>query len=477
MKVLFVANEVAPFAKVGGLADVAGSLPPALAELGVDVSVVMPLHRQCRVDDSAPALGSLEVRGPHETRLASVLLAELGGSGVPVYLIRYGPYFDRPEVYGPGGGDYPDSPQRYAFFARAALALIPALGLDPDAIHCHDWPTGLIPAFERLSPLGRPTVYTIHNLGYQGQFDLGVAPRIGIDPASEAMRLVQWRGHVNYMAAGIRSATVLSTVSERYAQEIQTPDFGEGLDGLLRGRAADLYGIVNGIDYEQWDPATDPALPDHFRRGAISGKQVCKAALQREMGLPVDPDVPLVSAITRLAWQKGLDVLAQVLPRAVKLPIQFVLLGTGEPALEDSYRLLGRQHPGEMAINIRYDERLARRIYAGSDMFVMPSRYEPCGLGQMMSMAYGTVPVVQATGGLADTVVEASTEPTGFVFYGLAADDLLFALERAVLAFRDRARWETLVARCMAQDFSWTESARKYADLYETAVARHGGRT
>jgi len=477
MRVLFVANEVAPFAKVGGLADVAGSLPPALAELGVDVSVVMPLHQQVPTDaHGESALDALEVTAPHETRRASVLEAELGDAGVPVYLIRYGPYFDRPEVYGPGGGDYPDSPQRYAFFARAALALIPALGLDPHVIHCHDWPTGLLPAFERLSPTGRPTVYTIHNLGYQGQFDLDVAPRIGIDPASQAMRLVQFEGRINYMAAAIRSATVLSTVSVRYAHEIQTPDFGEGLDGLLRGRAADLYGILNGIDDAQWDPATDPALPAHFSRGARAGKQVCKAALQREMGLPLDPDVPVVGAITRLVWQKGLDVLAQVLPRAVKLPIQFVLLGTGEPALEDSYRLLARRYPEQMAINIRYDDGLARRIYAGSDIFVMPSRYEPCGLGQMMSMAYGTVPVVQATGGLADTVVEASAEPTGFVFYGLAADDLLFALERAVLAFRDRPRWEKLVARCMAQDFSWTESARRYVDLYETAIARHGCR-
>ncbi len=477
MKVLFVANEVAPFAKVGGLADVAGSLPPALAELGVDVSVVMPLHQQVPTDVHGElVLDALEVKAPHETRRASVLEASLGDAGVPVYLIRYGPYFDRPKVYGPGGGDYPDSAQRYAFFARAALALIPALGLDADVIHCHDWPTGLLPAFERLSPQGRPTVYTIHNLGYQGHFELEVAPRIGIDPASKAMRLVACDGCINYMAAGIRSATVLSTVSERYAQEVQTPDFGEGLDGLLRSRAADLYGIINGIDYEQWNPATDPALPEHFAPGAMSGKQVCKAALQREMGLPVDPDVPLVSAVTRLVWQKGLDVLAQVLPRAAKLPIQFVLLGTGEPAVEDSYRLLGRRHPEAMAINIRYDEGLARRIYAGSDIFVMPSRYEPCGLGQMISMAYGTVPVVHATGGLADTVVEASTEPTGFVFHGLAAADLLFALERAVLAFRDRPRWETLVARCMAQDFSWGESARKYADLYETALARHGCR-
>ncbi|MGD9497083.1 MAG: glycogen synthase GlgA [Armatimonadota bacterium] len=472
MRVLFVSNEVAPFAKVGGLADVAGSLPRALAGLGVDVRVLMPLHRQCPRDERCEvATEALRVHGPHETITASVLQAELDGSGVPVYLVRHDPFFDRPEVYGPGGRDYPDSPQRYAFLARAALALPAALGWQPDVMHAHDWPTGLLPAFEALSPTGRPTVYTIHNLAYQGQFPPEVAPEIGIDPASEAMRLVELAGKVNFMAAAIRTAAVITTVSERYAQEIQTPAFGERLDGLLRQRSADLYGILNGIDYAQWNPARDPALPAHFSRGAMAGKQVCKAALQREMGLAVTPDVPLMGAVTRLAWQKGLDILAEVLPAALELPVQFVLLGTGEAELEARYRALAAAHPGRVAVAIRHDEAIARRIYAGSDLFIMPSRYEPCGLGQMIAMAYGTVPVVHATGGLADTVVEASEQQTGFVMHSLEPDDVLFAIERAVLAMRDRARWERLVARCMAQDFSWAESARKYADLYERAAA------
>jgi len=479
MNVLLVSNEVAPFAKVGGLADVAGSLPQALAELGLDVSVVMPHHRRCpAAEDCDVAVDSLPVLAPSETRVAAVLEGELDGSGVPVYFVRHDPYFDRPEIYGPAGGDYPDSPERYAFFARAVLALIPALGLEPDVIHANDWPTGLVPAFEALNPQGRPTAYTIHNLGYQGQFPRDVARRIGIDPASPAMRLVESDGKVNYMAAAIRTATVINTVSERYAEEIQTPAFGEGLYELLRKRAADVYGIVNGIDYDDWNPATDRALPAHFSPGAMSGKAACKAALQREMGLPVDPDVPVASAITRLAWQKGLDVLAKVLPRAVELPIQFVLLGTGEPDLERRYLALHKAHPGKIAVNVRYDDALARRIYAGSDLFVMPSRYEPCGLGQMMSMAYGTVPVVHATGGLADTVVEAAENQTGFVFEsppkGPRPGRLLAAIERAVLAFRDKDRWRKLVARCMAQDFSWAESAHRYAELYERAVAARG---
>lgn len=473
MKVLFVSNEVAPFAKVGGLADVAGSLPPALAELGVDISIVMPRHRQCPDESECDlAVESLVVTAPHETRTASVLETRMGDSEVPVYFIKYDPYFDRPEIYGPSGSDYPDSPQRYAFFSRAVIALAGVLDRNIDIIHANDWPTGLLPAFEALNPMGRATVYTIHNLAYQGQFALDVAPLIGIEPNSEAMRLVEHNGLVNYMAAALRSATVINTVSERYAQEILTPPFGEGLDAILRDRSDDLFGILNGIDYTQWNPATDEALPAHYGPNAMAGKQVCKAKLQEEMGLQVDADVPLVSVISRLAWQKGLDLLAEVLPHAIDLPIQFALLGTGEIELENTYRMLAQKFPGRIAVHIGYNEQLAHRIYAGSDMFAMPSRYEPCGLGQMIAMAFGTVPIVHATGGLADTVVETADDQTGFVFQRLTAEDLMRVLERAVLAFRDRPRWERLVARCMAQDFSWAQSARKYLELYETALKR-----
>lgn len=471
MKVLFISNEVAPFAKVGGLADVAGSLPPALAELGVDVSVVMPLHRQVRTRDLEVVAPELHVEGPGRSGTASVLRGELPNSEVPIYFIRFDPYFNRPEIYGPAGGDYPDAPDRYAFLARAVLALGPALGVRFDLLHTNDWPTGLVPAFEVLGA-GRPTVFTIHNLGYQGRFPLLVAPRIGIDPHSEAMRIAECHGEVNYLAAAIKTATVINTVSERYAEEIRTPQFGEELDGLLRDRARDLFGIINGIDYACWDPAHDAAVPAHYSPGAMSGKAVCKSTLQRQMGLPVDPDVPLTSAITRLVWQKGLDVLAEALPRLLELPVQFVLLGTGEPELEARYAALARAHPRQVAVNLCYDEDLARRIYAGSDMFLMPSRYEPCGLGQMMAMAYGTVPVVHATGGLADTVVEVGPEQTGFVSLGLTPGDLVFTMQRATTAWRDREGWRKLVLRCMAQDFSWTESAKKYAALYETALAR-----
>ncbi|MEA3400998.1 MAG: glycogen synthase GlgA [Armatimonadota bacterium] len=474
MRVLFVSNEVAPFAKVGGLADVAGSLPPAIAAHGPDIRVVMPQHRSCPADEQcAVALPSLSVQSPGQAHVCQILQTRLPGSEVPVYLIKYDPFFDRPDVYGPGGTDYPDSPQRYAFFARAALALNRAIGFRADVIHANDWPTGLIPAFQELNPLGSPTLFTIHNLGYQGRFPLAVAPAIDVDPASRAMRLLQYRGEINYLAAALKTATVINTVSERYAEEIQTTAFGERLDQVLRRRSDRLHGVLNGIDYDYWNPSTDQALPATYSAGDLSGKVRCKAAVQKLVGLPVDDDAPLVSAVSRLADQKGLDMLADVLPHAIGLPIQFVLLGTGEPALEERFRRLAKAHPESIAACITYNEDLARQIYAGADMFVMPSRYEPCGLGQMMAMAYGTVPVVHSTGGLADTVTERGPRQSGFVFHCLEIEEMMAALDRAVRAWRAREQWAALVRTCMKQRFSWSESARRYVSLYEEAMRLH----
>lgn len=472
MRVLFVSNEVAPFAKVGGLADVAGTLPAAIADRGVDVRVVMPLHRSCpSIEQCSIALPCLSVQTPYRAFAAGVLENTLNGSDVPIYFIKYDPFFDRPEVYGEGGTDYPDSPQRYAFFARAVLALNHALGFGADVIHANDWPTGLLPAFERLNPFGRPTVYTIHNLGYQGSFPLSVASEIDIDPTSPAMPLVQLGGHINYMAAGIRSATVVSTVSERYAQEIQTPAFGHGLDGLLRDRAAYLHGILNGIAPDEWDPADARHLPAAFSADRLEGKARCKAALQERLGLEVNPRIPLAVAVSRLVYQKGLDVLAEALPGTAALPMQFALLGTGDEKLERLYLALAQANPGRVAASIEYNEDLARLHYAGADIFLMPSRYEPCGLSQMIAMAYGAVPVVHATGGLADTVSEAGREQTGFVCHYLTPKDLGSAIARAVDTYlRAPDRWRALVRGVMQRDFSWAESARKYVRLYERAV-------
>lgn len=469
IRALFVSNEVVPFAKVGGLADVAGTLPIALTELGNDVRVVMPLHRSCLAHGpfesvcrrASVVLGSEEIE-------FEVLEGRLSDGKTPVYFIRHDPFFDRPEIYGEGGTDYPDAAERYAFLSLAALQVPRATGFELDVVHANDWMTGLLPLFSRRVSKELPTLYTIHNLAYQGQYPESKASALGVlwDPES------RHDGTINFMAAGIRCATLVNTVSERYAQEIQTPLFGSGLHNLLRERSADLYGIVNGIDYRLWDPATDPALPAHYSKDDLSGKAACKAALQRELGLAVEARVPLVGCVTRLAVQKGVDVLAEVIPEALSLPMQFVVLGQGEPNLEARLKTLAEAHPKSVAVTIGFNEPLARRIYGGSDLFTMPSRYEPCGLGQMIAMAYGTVPVVSYTGGLADTVAENSSEPTGFVHSTVTTGDVMAALRRAAEAYRSRERWNALVANCLAQDFSWGESARKYEELYRTAIAR-----
>lgn len=471
MRVLFVTNEAVPFAKVGGLADVAGSLPRAIAREGVDIRIAMPHHRQCPPDERCEVtLPGLSVQAPTRAFAAGVLETTLPDSNVPVYFVKYDPYFDRPEVYGPSGGEYADSAERFAFFARSALALNHAIGFDADIIHANDWPTGLIPAFQKLNPLGSPTVFTIHNLAYQGSFLPDDASEIDIDPASEAMRLVAREGRINYMAAAIRSATVINTVSERYAREIQTTILGEALDDLLSERADDLYGILNGIDYDEWSPQ-DQSLPAPYSADDLSGKARCKAALQEALGLPVEPQVPLVLTVSRLVHQKGLDVLAEVLPAALKLPIQFALLGTGDPTIERRYRALAQANPETVAAVIDYDDPMARLFYAGGDMFVMPSRYEPCGLSQMIAMARGTVPIAHATGGLADTISETGERQTGFLFRYLTEADLLGAIRRAVSAYHLPSAWRRIVRTAMAEDFSWDASAREYVRLYETALA------
>ncbi|MCD6360418.1 MAG: glycogen synthase [Armatimonadetes bacterium] len=473
MKVLFVSNEVAPYAKVGGLGDVAGSLPPALAGRGIEIAVAMPLHRQCLEHGGLQmAVEDLPVEMAGETVSASVLMGSLDG-GVPVYFIRYDPYFDRPEIYGEGGVDYPDAAARYAFFCRAVQALPEAVGFDADVIHTNDWPTGPVSAFVTHSDLPRATVYTIHNLAYQGQFPLAqAAAGVSGDPA--LLKALTHDGELNFMAAGIRTATLVSTVSERYAEEIKTEIFGAGLDELLRARAADLFGIRNGIDGELWNPATDRALPVNYSADDLSGKARCKAGLQEEVGLPVADDIPLVGCVTRMAWQKGLDILSEVIPEAVNWPMQFVVLGEGEPAIEKRYRQLSVAHPQSVAVIVGFDEGLARRIYAGADMFVMPSRYEPCGLGQMIAMAYGTVPVVSWTGGLADTVSEEPHDRNGFILHETTTGGLLSALGRANETWHDPEAWAAVVRAGLARDFSWDDSARRYEELYRTALERAG---
>jgi len=480
MKILFAASEVAPFAMTGGLADVAGSLPLALAALGHDVRVVLPRYRQ--VDRSTFGLkhaATFFVPLSSWKERCDVLTGTLG-KNVTAYFIDKDIYFDRPGLYGTPKGDYPDNAERFIFFSRAIPELCRVLNFKPDIIHCNDWQTGLVPLYVRTLAAtieelrSARTVFTIHNLGYQGVFwhwDMGLT---GLSWDVFTPEGIEFWGKMNLLKAGLVYSDVISTVSATYSREIQTPEYGHGLDGVLRKRSPDLYGIVNGIDYDAWDPAKDPSLPKPYSAARPSGKSTCKEALRKQHELPRVP-APILGMVTRLSDQKGLDILMDALPRILSLNCQLIILGTGD---ERYHRLLTEAsdvHRDRMRVLLKYDDILARRIYAGSDLFLMPSRYEPCGLGQMHALRYGTVPVVRKTGGLADTVVNFNPRTgkgTGFVFDKYSPDALTACVERALTIYRRPNLWKRIVHAGMKVDFSWTRSAKDYEKLYRKAMKK-----
>jgi starch synthase len=480
LKVLFVSAEVEPFAKRGGLGDVAGSLPKALRRLGHDVRVVMPAYRNIEVALHSGqfglqvAPGQLMVPVRRHREAAGVLQSVLPGSDVPVYFIAERSLFDRGEVYG-----YWDDPYRFAFFSRAALELTQALGWRPDLLHAHDWHSA--PAVTWLATAGQaddwfrglPSVFTIHNLAHQGTCSWDVFDYL--DVVSHGL-VEETFGEVNFMARGIYHATMVNTVSPTYAQEIMTREGGAGLEGLLRYRSFDVHGILNGLDTEVWDPATDPNLAANFDLDSLERRAANKRALQARAGLPQRDDVPLVALISRLDWQKGLDISGHVLHNLMNAyagEAQFVGLGSGAPEYESMLAHLATYHQEKMAVFLDYMPDLAPLIYGGSDVFLMPSRFEPCGLGQMIAMRYGNLPVVRATGGLADTVEHGQT---GFTFQAYSADALWQTLAEAVhLYYNDRQRWRTMQENGMRSDFSWERSARSYEQLYRWAVSRMRG--
>ncbi len=476
MRILFVSAEVAPFAKVGGLADVAGSLPLALAELGHDVRVIMPKYLSVTQGAEAGrwplwrAVPGVPVPMPGGTSGCALDESRLPGSEVPLYCIEHHDYFSRPGVYGPPGGAYPDNLERLTFFCRAVLAVLPHLGWTPDVLHLNDWHTALLAVYLQG---GTPaTVYTIHNLGaaYQGTFPRTLLPVTGLRDDYPCTRDFVLGDQLNLAAAGLSCARLISAVSPTYAREIADPAFSGDLAPLVRRRGSDVRGILNGIDYDAWNPATDSTLPANFSPADLSGKARCKAALQEQAGLPIRPDVPLVGLVTRLDAQKGLDLVAQALDRLPE--VQMVVLGTGDPELESVFAAAAAQHEN-LTVWLKFSDPLARLIYAGSDLFLMPSRYEPCGLGQMIAMRYGTLPVVRATGGLADSVTERGRRgrpQNGFVFESYTAADLLSALTRAAQAFANPRRWRQLVANAFGTDFTWTRSAAEYVRLYTAAA-------
>ncbi len=464
MRVLLVAAEVAPLAKVGGLGDVMGALPPALADQGVDVAVAMPCYREVRDKVSARERAVLSVPVGGESVPCTVLEARLPGSRVPFFLLAHDPFFDRAEIYGEGGGDYPDSLERFTFLSRGALALSDALGWQPEIVHAHDWHTALIPSYLR-SGLGPPDVrsmLTIHNLSHQGLFPREKGAITGL-PEGELKRMEQ-HGQLNLLRGGIRNAEMITTVSPTYARQIS--ERGAGLEEDLQARADELFGVLNGIDQEAWNPGRDRHLWAHYSPEDLSGKAENKARLQEALDLPVDPAIPLVGMVTRLAEQKGIELVLEVLPGLLALGVQLVVLGTGDPRYEQALTEAQARHPESVAVHIGFSESLAHRIEAGCDVFLMPSRFEPCGLNQLYSLRYGTVPVVRATGGLADTVFEGE-EGNGFVFVEYTAEAMLSALRRALDTYRNRLdRWTEMVERGMRGDYSWQSSARKYVKLY-----------
>jgi len=481
LKILFVTPEIEPFVKVGGLADMTGALPKDLARLGHDVRVVCPAYSSIRSDGSWRALEApLGVDVGREAQWARTWETVLPGSKVPAYFLENYDHFARPEVYTGPWGAHEDNDKRFAFLCRGALALCTQLGWIPDVIHCHDWTTGLLPLMLNTSlrdtPLGRiATVFTVHNLEHQGWSPTRVVDFARV-PWGEVNRdhLVS-HGMVNLMKAGLCHATKISTVSPTYAGEVRTPHGGFGLDGVLRFRGADLVGILNGIDDESWDPARDDALPANYSATNLTGKAGCKARLQEHFGLEPRPGVPVFGVVSRLATQKGLDLLAEALPGILdRMDVQLVLLGSGDGQLENTFGWAADAWRGRCGVQIGFNGKLARLIQAGSDFFVMPSRSEPCGLTQMYAMRYGTLPIVRATGGLVDTVqnfVEGGAAGTGFVFHDATPGALADTIGWACATYYDRpAEMAALQQRAMAQDFSWRVSAGKYVELYQWAV-------
>jgi len=484
MRILLVTPEVAPLAKTGGLADVAGSFPRELRRLGHDVRIILPYYRVTREQGVPLATASWPVAAVVGGQMRHGLVRETRINDVPVYLVEHDDYFDRPQLYGTADGDYPDNAERFGFFCRAVIDFIRHGPFRPEVLHLNDWQTGLIPVLLRSELTADPfyagigTLLTIHNLGYQGLFPAKELATLGLPQQLFGLDGVEYYGQVSLLKGGLLFADLLTTVSPTYCREIQKEEQGHGFDGILRKRRRDLYGILNGLDPAQWDPLDDPALPAGYSADDLRGKVRCKRLLQQELGLEVDAERPLVAIVSRLDRQKGLDLVEAAWGKLLARPLQLVLLGSGERGLMDRFAARGAANAGQAAVRLHFDDGLARRIYAGSDLFLMPSRYEPCGLGQLIALRYGSVPLVRSTGGLADTVRDIDRDPrhgNGFSFGKLNEIALLAALDRALKRFRRRRDWLQLVRRGMRTDLSWRPAAQRYLELYSKAKERRSG--
>jgi starch synthase len=488
LKILFIVSEMVPFAKTGGLADVAGALPKALKRLGTDVRCILPFYGSLKIPAHGirPVLKGESISLGQET-IGFDILETRGEGETPVTLIRQEALFSRPGLYGESGRDYPDNLKRFGFFAHAALRAAGRTGFEPHVIHCHDWQTGLVPAllnlrFRKQGAANVPrSLFTIHNIGYQGLFPEDDFPLTGLprDAYYHVEGLEYW-GKLSLLKAGVIYSDAVTTVSPKYAQEIQTPEFGMGMEGVLAKRRGDLFGVLNGADYDVWDPGKDGFLTVRFGPGSLSEKRACKKALAQEMGLS-EKTVrgPLFGMITRIDRQKGLDLVVDNLRAVMGLGAGLVILGTGDPGLQRDLEKGREAFPGRIGLRIGFDESLAHRIMAGVDFFLIPSRYEPCGLTQMYALKYGTVPVVRATGGLDDTVIHYERETrsgNGIKFQGYDSLSFLGAVKEAVRLFHDPDHLAALQMNGMRADFSWEKSAARYLKLYSALLKGAGER-
>ncbi|HYA90461.1 MAG TPA: glycogen synthase GlgA [Thermodesulfobacteriota bacterium] len=481
LQVLFATPEAVPFAKTGGLADVAGALPKSLRELGCEIKLIMPYYRMVK-DSGLPHQSlaeEIEIPLGYEKLKADIYQGRLN-QDIPVYFIGREEFFDRPHLYGTAKGDYFDNAERFIFFSKAVLLFCQLMGFSPDIIHHHEWQTGLIPAYlksvYRNDPLLSRTaaVFTIHNIAYQGLFKKEKFWVTDLPAEMYNPEGIEFWERINFMKAGIVYADAINTVSKKYSEEIQTVEYGYGLEGILRKRRSRLYGILNGVDYKEWDPADDPHLIARYDLNDLHGKKECKKDLLKEFHLPSTlGNAPLLGMISRLADQKGFDLLMEILEELFTLDIGFILLGTGDQKYHDLFTQIAHKYHQKAGIRIAYDDKLAHKIEAGADFFLMPSRYEPCGLNQIYSLKYGTIPIVRATGGLDDTITPydpVSKKGNGFKFVRYEAKEFLNTIRGAIRIYSQPEHWKQLLRNAMTADFSWKRSAEAYLQLYRKAL-------
>ncbi|MBI5598623.1 MAG: glycogen synthase GlgA [Deltaproteobacteria bacterium] len=480
LNVIIVSSEMVPFAKTGGLADVSGELPLALKKLGMNVTLFMPLYREVIAKGFKVDPTGVEVSVPLGKRTVTAQVWKGSREGIPVYFLKRDEYFDRTYLYTTPEGDYFDNLERFIFFSRGVVEAITALGLKPDIVHCNDWQTGLIPAY--LKTVYNPalpstaSLFTIHNIAYQGLFPAELFDLTGLPADIYNPEGLEYWGQLNLLKSGIIFSDIVTTVSEGYSREVQTPEYGCGLEGILQKRSRDLFGVLNGVDYSVWNPETDKLIAANYSRSDLKGKAACKKDVLKEYSLKLKPGAPLIGIISRLADQKGFDILVDAMEELMGMDLGMVVLGTGEKKYHELFEELSGRYTGKLGVKITFDNSLAHKIEAGCDMFLMPSRYEPCGLNQIYSLRYGTIPVVRATGGLDDTIDDyGGGEGNGFKFRDYSAAALAEKVGTAVAVYRDKKAWQELQKKAMQCDFSWDRSARRYMELYNRALTKLRG--